>query len=258
MKNTIATRSHRNIAPVNHLPYVPSQEPTQPTRNVLRVTGSGRVSASADYAVVSMTMSVTDLKYTGAVDELNRETGVLVRALRNAGIRQENIRTRQYRIGPDTKLAASGEEFLGYRAAHRFEVRIPAKVADIRATYLTLKHEVEGGRLDPCPRIQISFHVRDEEKLAKEALARALEDATGNALTMARTQGCMLENILNVEAPDSGIFVHKPSYTFETRYTGTNTLALTPESFQPREIKVERVASLTFAMSKTLAREVAA
>ena len=251
MKTTNTTNySARSIAPVGHLPYVPSSERTQPARNILRATGSGRVSAAPDYAVVSMSMSSTHQTYTGAIDELNRETGVIVRSLLNSGLRRQDIRTRQYRIGPETNIRDNSETFVGYRAAHKIEVRIPATIADIRSVYLTLKHEVDEIDLRPRPRVQISFHVRDEDRLAKEALARALEDATGKALTMARTQGCFLENVINIEAPESGIFVHKPSYVLETRESVGQSQPLTPETFAPKEIRVERVASLTFAMSQ--------
>ncbi len=206
-----------------------------PTR-ALRVTGSGRAAARPSYAVITISMRENDDRYMGAIDGLNRRTRAVINALEAAGVPLEDTRTRRFRAGPEWTLVEQNEQFLGYRAEHKFEVRTSSKMSAVRNVFRVL-------RAFDCLRnhgIAVTFRVQDQDRVAKAALKRAVENANLNGLNLAKAAGGTLEKVLTVDAPKSGVFIHNPQYRFDT-------IPAFPR-FPSCQVRVDRCASLLYAV----------
>jgi len=216
------------------------------TPAVIRASGSGRASGRAEFAVFSLNVAMSDCRYTGAIDALDSCTRELKQMLaQETGLRGENIRTRQYRIGPEWAPEMDGvRHAVGYRAGHKIQVRVANREKAILAVAAVIQKFAQRNARGATIKLRYGLSRESTDRLAKEALAQAVEHSIRGAIMQSRADGGRrsIHSVVGIDAPSTGIFMHAPKASLDAR------TPLDAAILGEQDIKLERIASLTFAV----------
>lgn len=157
------------------------------------VTGSGTVYAKADIA--NLTIGVkTEVKKTAALAtaDNNDKMNEVVRAIKDLGVEEKDIKTTNYNLSPVYNWTESrGQELIGYQVSQNVTLKIRdlEKIGDIIAK-TTEKGANQVG--------SINFTIDDEFELMNDARELAIEKAKQKAQLIAEQSGMKLGEIKGV------------------------------------------------------------
>jgi hypothetical protein len=165
----------------------PAREP--PT---LTVTGSGEVAAVPDVATLSLGVVTQARTAREALTANSRAMAEAVRALREAGIAERDLRTATLRVEPQTvREQGRPPRITGYQASNRLDVR----VRDIARLGPILDRAVDLGANSLAGP---SFELSDPSAARDAARRAAVVDAVARARLYAEALGVRLGRILSV------------------------------------------------------------
>lgn len=154
-----------------------TQEPTEP-QNILKVNGSGEVTAIPDIAEVSLAV-VTQDKEAAEAERLNNETMTAVLdALYGFGIEESDIESNYFNLNPMYDYSNDKESIIGYHVNN--EIRVT--VRDLDKLGEILSGAMAAGANDVG---SLAFKLEDAGEPYRNALKAAIEDATKKAAAMA-------------------------------------------------------------------------
>lgn len=172
----------------------------------ITVSGTGTAASKPEVVIVYLSVITRDETASNA-QLLNAEKmSNVIKALKNAGVNEEQIETTRYSLEPiyeyDEKIRRS--VLVGYQCVNTIKVTLEelnmvGKIVDIAV--LAGVNEV----------LSIAFSLKEEtiEKLRLEALAKAVEDAKIKAETVAKAAGV---RIIGPKRIDIGGYVFPISY----------------------------------------------
>ncbi|RFU69133.1 DUF541 domain-containing protein [Peribacillus saganii] len=155
------------------------------SRDVLKVTGDGSVTAAPDRAIVTVGVITEGNNPETAQTENAAAITRVVNALIAIGIARENIRTADYRIEPQYDYKDGQQIFKGYKVTHLLRIT----VENINQTGTILDTAVKNGANYAA---NIEFLISNPEEYYNRALTLALKNALGKATTIAQTLGVHL------------------------------------------------------------------
>ena len=164
----------------------------------ITVTGSGEVTAKANWVIISMTLKDSAMEYTQAMDMALRRIDKLKAALQAVGVEKDAVKTKDFTVQTsyDSLKDENGKEqltFIGYVVTHDlrlsfdFDSRRLAQVLSAVASCF-----VE-------PEMDINFTVRDNSALHEELLRRMAADARHKAVTLCENAGAHLGKLVSIE-----------------------------------------------------------
>jgi len=161
-------------------------------QNQFSVSGTGKVFAKPDIA--NLTVGVkTEVKATAAeaVKENTKKMNDIVKALKDLGIEEKDIKTVNYSLNPSYDYATSRQRLLGYEVSQNVTIKIRNldKIGDT-ISKTTEKGANQIGNID--------FTIDDENELKAEARDLAIEKAIAKAEEIADKTGMHLGKIINV------------------------------------------------------------
>lgn len=157
----------------------------------LSVTGSGRVAAAPDAALLEAGAS-SEAPQAGAAIAANAAVmRRVLQALRDEGIAEKDVQTTQLQLAPYWPQGARGGAIAGYRATNRVRVR----VRDLDRAGPVLDALVAAGATELG---SLSFVVLEPAPLLDRARSSALADARRKATLLARDAGVSLGPILEI------------------------------------------------------------
>lgn len=170
----------------------------EPIYNSISVNGKGEVVVIPDVATFSFSVTETSKTVAEAQDKASVRTNAALKAIRDAGIKDEDIKTTSYSINPHYEYANGAcNEFrclpgkstlTGYDVAQSVEVKIRdlEKAGELFSAIGALNVQNVSG---------LSFSVDDIEKEKSKARALAIADAQAKAKELSKQLGVRIVKI---------------------------------------------------------------
>lgn len=148
---------------------VGAETTTQPTVNKITVSGLGEVKLAPDMAIISIGVESLNESLSVAQKENSDNINKLIETLKEMGISEENIKTRNFYVYQRYDYS-KGEEFLGYQVSNYLDFK--TKDVDNVGSIISKLLENGANRLSG-----VSFTIENQDEAYNMALARALENA---------------------------------------------------------------------------------
>jgi hypothetical protein len=160
-----------------------------PAAPAIAVEAEGQVLAVPDQALLTVEVETQAPKAESALQENSRRADALLKALKPVLTSEDKVKTLGYRLAPVYPGKYTGiPEIKGYRALHRFQVRLKGTERTGAIIDLALKSGASG--------VNGPFweHSRAEE-LQRQAAVMALERARQMAETLGQAQGLKISGV---------------------------------------------------------------
>lgn len=164
-------------------PAAAAPESTAPGGEGVTVSGLGRVTGKPDVLRATLGVSVTRPTVQEALDDANAAAEALLKALRDHGVRSEDVGTRDFGISPELRHPDDGAApaITGYTARNTVE----AKLRDLGRAGEALTTAVRAG--GDAARVEgIGLMIEDNGALLQQARDAAFADARAKAEQYAR------------------------------------------------------------------------
>lgn len=157
----------------------------------ITITGEGKVFVKPDIVLVNLGVKTEAKKSVDAVNKNNEKMNAIIKAVKNLGVDEKDIKTSAYNLYPIYDYPESGRIFVGYSLDQQISVKIRDfdKISDILD-----KATSEGANTIG----DLQFTVDDLEKAKTEAREKAIEQAKAKALVLANQAGLKLIKLVNV------------------------------------------------------------
>lgn len=166
---------------------------TRPSSGELAVVGEGKVDVIPDSASVEAGIVVNDAaSVEQAQRRINETNNKIVDAMKNLGIRKEDIKTSNYSINPNYDYSTGGRGTInGYNGNVNLSIKVKAteKLDDVVAAATAAgANNIYG----------TNFTVEEPQKYREQARDKAIANARQQAEKLAQSLGIRLGRIVNV------------------------------------------------------------
>lgn len=173
-----------------------AQTPTQDAPNrTVTVSGSGRVSAAPDTAIINIGVETQAETAETALADNNERMSALIETLKENGVEADNIQTTsinlQAQYEEEPRINSDGRRLAGYRAQNMVEVRVTD--LDNLGEVLDAAMQAGGNQIHG-----IRFEVSDSADLQDEARAAAVENARDKAEQLASLTDSDLGQVVTI------------------------------------------------------------
>jgi len=170
-----------------------SQTEDERQPHTISVSGSGRVSARPDVAVVTLGVQTEAEEASAALSQNNERMQRLIDGLKEAGVAAEDIQTRSIQLWPRYEDARpEGQpQVVGYTASNTVEVRV--RDLDVLGRLLDNAVQAGGNRIEG-----LRFEVSDPSRVLDRAREAAWSDAEHKATQMAELAGVALGPVISI------------------------------------------------------------
>lgn len=177
--------------------------PPAPNRTIT-VTGSGEVFGKPDVAYITLGVDEADKDAGKAIDTANTTLTAIVKALTDAGVKEEDIQTTSYNIYPEDKTDPQTGQPTGERIFH-VNLAVTVTIRDITKVGAVIQAGLGAGANSIN---SLSFGINDVKALEAAARKAAVADAADRAKQLADAAGVTLggpvsisESTANVPVP---------------------------------------------------------
>ncbi len=154
------------------------------------VSGTGRVLAKPDIAVAEVAISVEGATAEATQDDASKKSVAVVDYLKKAGVKEADIRTSGYNIGPVYDYSNGLNRIKGYQVTQSLTV----KIRDMDKANTILDGVVAAGANQVNG---IRFEVDEPDKVKAEARKKAIDDANAKADELRDQLGVRLGKIVS-------------------------------------------------------------
>lgn len=199
----------------------------------ISATGSGEVTAEADLAVISVSVTATADSADDARRQVAEDAERMRQALRDAGVSDDAVETVSYRVEPEYDHSGNSPEVVGYRAVHTFSVEVePGRAGEV----------VDVAVGNGADRVDgVAFTLTDETRadLRQRAIENAVDAARADAETMASASNLTLGDVRSLSTDGGSQPFHYDRAVAETAAGGST-------SFEPGPVTVTATVSVTY------------
>jgi hypothetical protein len=169
----------------------------------LSVSGTGKIYAKPDIALVSLGVKTQALKSQDAVNQNNEKMTAITKAVKDLGVEEKDIQTTSYNLSPVYDWTESGRIFRGYSLDQSISVKIRNfdKINEILDKATATGANTVG---------DLRFTVDDREKVLSEARTKAIAEAKIKAQNLAKESGLKLVRLVNIY--ESSNYYPQPGY----------------------------------------------
>lgn len=203
--------------------------------DLFQVSGSGRASAAPDKARINLGITETASTIEIAQGRANTKAEAIIKALKDAGAQEKDIRTTNYSLNPNYGLDGTSR-VIGYTISQNFEVEVNIKdINKVIDSATTSGANLAGG---------IEFTLNDEKKeeLENEARKEAVGKAKKKAENLAEAAGIKLGRIVDVKES----FLGEPIPMFLEAKTDVAEPSRPTTNIIPGENNVEITITLSY------------
>ena len=180
-----------------------SQILDQQNANQITVTGSGKIYAKPDVAVISLGVTA-EASTVAEVTKANTEKmNAVIAAVKALNVDEKDIQTTNYNLTPNYDIqpmvyssyypVKTTNKIIGYTLQQNIQVKIREnnfeKIGDILAKTTTAGANLVG---------DLQFTIDNPEKFRDQARAKAIAEAKTNASNLAKESGIKLGKLINV------------------------------------------------------------
>ena len=208
------------------------------------VSGEGKVTATPDVAIISVGIEAQEATVAEANDEAREAMDDVMNALKDAGVKDEDIQTQYFNINRVTRWddEKRQEEVIGYRVTNVVTAKI-RKVEDAGAVIDGVAKA--GGDLTRIN--NISFTVDDPAPFQAEARKLAVADAAAKAKTLAEVADVTLGKATYISESS---YVPSPIYRGDMIAVAESAPAPGVETpISPGEIEITTNVQIAYAIA---------
>ena len=163
----------------------------------ITISGEGKVTAKPDIGQISLGVQTEKLKVVDAQKENTDKVNALTKALKDFGIKDEDIQTLQYTIYPQYEWTNNKQQLKGYNVNQTVAV----KVRDLDKIGPIIE---SAGRIGVNQIGDLNFTIDDPEKLRQQAREKALDNAKQKAEALAKIAGSRLGKVISFSEDNVG------------------------------------------------------
>lgn len=199
----------------------------------ISATGSGEVTAEADLAVVSVSVTATADSADAARQQVATDAERMRQALRDAGIEDDAVETVAYRVNPEYDHSGDSRDIVGYRAVHTYKVEVePDRAGDVVDVAV-------GNGADQIDNVAFTLTDETRAELREQAIGNAVDAARTDAEAVASASDLTLGDVRSAST-DGGF---RPTYYERAALEDT---AGGGTSFEPGPVTVTATVSVTY------------
>jgi uncharacterized protein YggE len=179
------------------LPSTAQSTDDRPTERTISVSGSARLDADPDEAVVRLGVRTQAATAQDAMDQNSAKMARVIAALRELGLGDEDLATSTLNLSP--RYEDRGRSLVGYDASNDVQatIRDLASVGRVIDAAVGAGADVAGG---------IQFRLSDENQGVDRALAAAVENAKAKADAMASAAGTSVGQVVTIAEQGRGSY----------------------------------------------------
>lgn len=206
----------------------------------ISVTGEGKAYAKPDIALVNLGVHSEATKSQDAVDKNNTIMNDIIKAVKDLGIDEKDMKTTSYNLSPLHDYTQKGRVFKGYSLDQQLQVKIRnfEKISDVLDKASSLGANTIG---------DLQFTVDNPETARAEARAKAIEQAKEKAVSLFAQSGLKMGKLVNVYEGGFGGCGYGgctvPTYGMGRALDKTASVA--PE-IQPGQSEINTTVTLTY------------
>jgi uncharacterized protein YggE len=172
---------------------VGAQDTPDQTKTI-SVTGSGEVFGKPDVAYITLGVDENDADAGKAIDSANTTLTAIVKAVGDAGVKDEDIQTTSYNIYPEDKTDPQTGQPTGERTFH-VTLAVTVTIRDISKVGAVIQAGLGAGANTIN---SLSFGIADTKSLEADARKAAVADAKDRATQLAEAAGVTLGTPINI------------------------------------------------------------
>lgn len=182
--------------------FLPALSQAQEAENkrLIHVRGQASSFHRPDEATLTMMLSATNKDYTKSINELNKKTDEVRKALIEQGFKSKEIKTLKFSVQKAYEYTGPGRqrEFKGFQCAHQLQLKMPAEKKALNNSLTAISKSLSEAEFS------IHFGIKDEEPIRKELLKKAVDDAREKADIIARAAKANLKEVhrINYNGPN--------------------------------------------------------
>jgi len=171
---------------------------TATTTNTVSFSGTGKVLAKPDVAVIDLSVVTQATTSKAAQDDNSKKSTAVVDFLKGQGINEKDIQTTGYNIYPQYDYTNGKSTLTGYQVNETITV----KVRDLTKTDAVLAGVVTAGANQIG---QLQLTIDDPDALQAQARAAAIKDAESKADALKQQLGISLGRVVNFVEDSGGV-----------------------------------------------------
>lgn len=176
----------------------------------LTVKGTGKESFSPDRITVSVTVETAETEYSETTGLQAEKTAEITSALIKAGFDKTDLTTSDYNINTEyEKYQKNGiwkRKFKEYHCTQHMNLSFEQSSEKLNKVINALS-----SCKNSAPRYNISFTVKDKDKVSDKLLTLAVEDAKRKAQVLAAAAGVKLAEIQSIDYNPVEISIYSPT-----------------------------------------------
>lgn len=157
------------------------------------ITGQGKVSYTPDLAIVTLGVQIDKVaKPEDALNQLNAKMANIIKAVKAAGITDDNIQTQNYNLSPQYDYTNNVSKPSGYSANEQLVIKVTGYDKDQNKLSQVIAVATKAGANQVS---NLSFDASNMNDLKQQARIKAIEDAKAKSFDLAKAAGVRLEDI---------------------------------------------------------------
>jgi uncharacterized protein YggE len=203
----------------------------------ISVSGTGEASGAPDLALLDLGVSAEGKTVKEARDTAATAMNKVLGALKDDGVADKDVQTRQFRIEPEYDYPNGKQVLIGFRVTNIVE----AKVRDLDRVGEVVDDAAQAGG-DVVQVQGLSFSIEKPDDLRAQAREEAMADASARADDLAKLAGVKLGKPLSINESTS---IPPTPYLAGATMEGT---AQAPTPIQPGELDISVTVNVVFAI----------
>ena len=203
----------------------------------ISVSGTGEAFGAPDLALLDLGVSAQGKTVKEARDTAATAMTAVLDALKDDGVAEEDVQTRQFSIEPEYDYPDGEQVLIGFRVTNIVE----AKVRDLDSLGEVVDDVAQAGG-DVVQVQGLSFTIEEPDELRAQAREEAVADARARAEDLAELAGVKLGKPMSINE-SAGI---PPSPFFESAPMARDVEQATP--IEPGELEINVTVDIVFAI----------
>ena len=166
-------------------------------QKTVTISGTGKVFAKPDIGQIDLSVVTEANTVSTAVSDNNQKMNKIIQAIKDLGIKEDDIKTTNYSINPKYQYVSGKSSIIGYEVNQTAQV----KIRDLNKTSQILEKAAGLGANQVG---SLNFTIDDPEKSKDEARQKAIENAKKKAGDLTNTLGVKLGKVVGFSEYSGG------------------------------------------------------
>ena len=207
--------------------------------NTITVAGKAEKKLVPDTAKISFSVNEYRKNQKEAAKIVNKKTKKIIEALKDLGIDEKDIKTRNYSVYPEYDWINDKRTFRDYKVSQSVEVKIKdlEKISKVLAKVVELKVDNLNGP---------NMYIDNLDEIKEKMRVDAIEDAKKKAEELADELGVKLDKIVGFSESRNSNYYPRPMYKAMVMADADPAEKIPEPEINPGEQKITKTVSISF------------